>query len=94
MYYALVSAALLLTLMPSCCKRPLKPKVPKTSDGCYAWSHYGGGCEKCKANWNECKCSSSMAAPAPPKVEETGCEACMRFISECECAQRDAQSEY
>ncbi len=89
MYYALVSAALLLTLMPrSCCKRPSKPKVPKTSDGCYAWSHYGGGCEKCKSNWNECKCT----AAAPPKIEETGCEACMRFISEC--AQRDAQSEY
>ena len=89
MYYALVSAALVLTLMPfkTCCARP-RPKVPKTSDGCYAWSHYGGGCEVCKTNWNDCKCKKEVA-PQP----EVGCETCMRFLSECECAQREAHSE-
>ena len=74
--FTLVDMALycLRFLENKCCKRS-KPKVPKVSDGCYAWSHYGGGCDICKSNWNECKC-----------IKETGCEDCMKYISECACA--------
>ena len=69
-------------VLGACCKKT-KHKIPKVSDGCYAWSHYGGGCETCKSNWNECKCKS----------EETGCETCMNYLSSCTCPIEDSAIE-
>lgn len=68
-------------VLGACCKKT-KLIVPKVSDGCYAWSHYGGGCDICKSNWNDCKCKLE-------EREETGCENCMNYLSSCTCQLDD-----
>ena len=68
------------------CPKRATTKVPKVSEGCYSWSHYGGACDKCKVHWNDCKC---LTYPNP----ETGCETCMKIFSECYCSAAAEPSE-
>lgn len=77
--YMLISPCIVRLACPK--KKQLRA-VPKVSEGCYKWSHYGGGCDKCKTNWSECKCVQNP-------TKEVGCESCMKFLSDCECNAKD-----